>query len=73
MLIGNHLLECLVSYLNLGVHRSELPYEFVGVFDSDEYNKFHEYNMVVSIFSIISSTLVTIAALLFSSLKTSIQ
>lgn len=65
VVIGRHLFECLVSFINIRSLRSELPDEFVEVFNPDDYKKSQEYNRLTSRFNIISSTITTTATLLF--------
>lgn len=65
IIIGSHLFECLVSWLNLQALRTELPDEFIGVFSPDDYKKSQEYINATTRFAIISSSVTTITTLLF--------
>ena len=65
IIIGSHLFECLVSWLNLQALRTELPDEFSGVFSSGDYKKSQEYTKTTTRFAIITSSVSTITTLLF--------
>ncbi len=56
VLVLSYLLELLVSLLNLRSLSSELPAEFQGVFDAQEYARSQEYTRVTTRFSLVQST-----------------
>lgn len=65
IILGGYLLECLVSILNIRALRSELPEEFIEIFNSKDYAKTQAYNKVNISFQIICSTFITAITLLF--------
>jgi STE24 endopeptidase len=64
-LIGSYLLDLFTEILNLKALRKELPEEFEGVYDSDEYRKSQEYIRVRTHFGFINSTFGLAAVLIF--------
>jgi STE24 endopeptidase len=65
VLLLGYLLELAVAVLNLRCLSSELPAEFVGVFEAGEYARSQEYTRATTRFSLIQSTCGLILTLVF--------
>ncbi len=64
-LIGNYLLEQILSFLNIKALSSKVPAEFQDIIDSDEYRKSQEYTKVSSQFGLVQSTINTLIVVFF--------
>lgn len=65
ILIGNYLLDLIVSTLNLKALSQKLPQEFEDVFDLEEYAKSQKYTRVTTGFSLIEGTTTLFITLIF--------
>ena len=64
-LLGNYLLEQLLSYLNIKALVSKVPEEFQGIIDAEEYLKSQEYTKATSQFGLVQSTVSILALIIF--------
>lgn len=65
VIIGEWLLELLLSLLNLRSLTPDLPAEFAGIYDADKYSKSQRYTTDTTRFGIISATFSTIIIVCF--------
>jgi STE24 endopeptidase len=65
ILLLGYLLDLTVALLNLRSLRPELPLEFAGVYDADQYARSQEYTRVTTRFSLIHNTVSLILTLVF--------
>ena len=65
ILLLGYLVEQIVALLNLRSLRTQLPEEFLGVYDPEEYVKSQEYTRVTTRFSLVESTVSVLLTLLF--------
>ncbi len=65
ILLGNYLLEQVLSYLNIKALDSKLPADFKDVFDAEEYKKSQDYTRVTTRFGMLESTFSIIVLLTF--------
>jgi len=65
ILLLGYLLDLTVALLNLRSLRPELPLEFTGVYDADQYARSQEYTRVTTRFSLIHNTVSLILTLVF--------
>ena len=65
ILLLGYLLDLTVALLNLRSLRPELPLEFAGVYDADQYARSQEYTRVTTRFSLIHNTVSLILTLAF--------
>ena len=65
ILLGNYLLEQVLSSLNIKALDSELPVEFKDVFDAEEYKKSQDYTRVTTRFGMLESTFSIVVLLTF--------
>jgi len=64
ILIG-YLLDVVISILNLGSLKAELPHEFLDVFDADRYARSQEYTRTTTRFSLVQNSIMTPITILF--------
>ncbi|MDB4126063.1 M48 family metallopeptidase [Candidatus Marinimicrobia bacterium] len=65
ILLFEYVLNCMVSYLNLGALDPKLPEEFIKTFDEEKYIKTQEYTKVNTKYSFLTSTLSLVISLSF--------
>ncbi len=65
ILLLGYLLEQVVALLNLQSLKPQLPEEFLGVYDPEQYAKSQEYTRVTTRFSLVESTLSLLLTLMF--------
>jgi len=65
VLLLSYLLELVVALLNLRSLTPQLPEEFVGVYDPEQYARSQEYTRVTTRFSLVESTVSIILTVLF--------
>jgi STE24 endopeptidase len=65
VLLGNYLLEQVISHLNLKALRNEVPEEFKDIIDTAEYSKSQDYTRVTGKFGLIESTVSMVLLLVF--------
>ena len=65
ILLLGYLLDLTVALLNLRSLRPELPLEFAGVYDADQYARSQEYTRVTTRFSLIHNTVSLMLTLVF--------
>lgn len=65
ILIGNYLLDLVISTLNLKALSQKLPKEFKDIFDQEEYAKSQKYTRVTTGFSLIEGTSTLFFTLVF--------
>jgi len=65
VLLLSYLLELVVALLNLRSLTPQLPEEFVGVYDPEQYARSQEYTRVTTRFSLVESTISIILTVLF--------
>lgn len=65
LLLLSYLLELVVAQLNLRSLSPELPSEFAGVYDAEQYAKSQDYTRTTTRFSLLQSTVSLILTLLF--------
>ncbi len=65
ILVGNYLLEQLLSYLNIKALVNKVPVEFQDIIDAEEYRKSQEYTRATSHFGLIQSTTSILVLLTF--------
>jgi len=65
ILLLGYLLDLTVALLNLRSLRPELPLEFTGVYDADQYARSQEYTRVTTRFSLIHNTVSLMLTLVF--------
>lgn len=65
ILITGYLLDALLAFLTLKALRPELPAEFIGTYDSDEYRRSQEYTRSKTQIAVISASVSLVAFLLF--------
>ena len=65
VLVGNYLLEQLLSYLNIKALVNKVPVEFQDIIDAEEYRKSQEYSRATSQFGLVQSTASILALLIF--------
>ncbi len=64
-LLFSYFLDLVTNLLNLRSLRGELPQEFEGIFDADEYRKSQEYTRVRTRFGLFTATVSLAATLIF--------
>ncbi|HIP82877.1 MAG TPA: M48 family peptidase, partial [Desulfocapsa sulfexigens] len=64
-LLGNYLLEQIVSYLNIKALVNKVPEEFQEIIDAEKYLKSQEYTRVTSQFGLVQSTVGIVALIIF--------
>ena len=65
IILFEYILNCSVSYLNLGALDPKLPKEFINTFDEEKYIKTQEYTKVNTKYSFLTSTLSLVISLSF--------
>jgi len=65
VLLGNYLLEQILSYLNIKALVNKVPGEFQEVFDAEKYRKSQEYTKATSKFEQVQSTVSILVLLIF--------
>lgn len=65
ILLGNYLLEQVISYLNIKALVNKVPVEFQDVIDAEKYHKSQEYTRATSKFGLVESTASTFVLLIF--------
>lgn len=65
IIIAGYLLDCTISLLTVRALNPELPGEFTDIYDADEYARSQNYTRTRTSFSLVSSTVTTLATLLF--------
>jgi len=65
ILLGNYLLEQVLSYLNIKSLVDRVPMEFQDVIDAEKYRKSQEYTRATSQFGLVESTTSTFILLIF--------
>jgi len=65
ILLGNYLLEQVISYLNIKALVNKVPVEFQDVIDAEKYRKSQEYTRATSKFGLVESTASTLVLLIF--------
>jgi STE24 endopeptidase len=65
VLLLGYVLELTVALLNLRSLSPELPSEFAGVYDADQYAKSQDYTRITTRFSLLQSTVSLVLTLLF--------
>ena len=64
-LVGEYLIRCLTRYFNLKAMVPDLPAEFDGFYDQEQYRKSQQYTRVNTKFSYVSSSISLIVMLVF--------
>ena len=64
-LLGNYLLEQILSYLNIKALVTKVPEEFQEIFDAEKYRKSQEYTKATSKFELVQSTVSILILLIF--------
>ena len=64
-LVGEYLIRCLTRYFNLKAMASDLPAEFDGFYDQEQYRKSQQYTRANTKFAYVSSSISLIVMLVF--------